>query len=269
VKKYSKLIGMILAGSLLSAGCVSSGTYDEKVAELNKALKEKDALNQENTTLKGQVDTLEKQIVLQRQAIDQFKTWGKGKADQAGQLQAGLEQLQKRLDELERQKKQAEAREAMFRQLADKLRSMVDAGKIKVTVRNGRMLLALPNDILFDSGKTELKAEGKEAIADVAKVLATMPMDRHFLVAGHTDNIPIKSKKFASNWELSTARAVEVVKLLVDSGMKPSQIGAAGYAEFDPAAPNATPDGQKQNRRIEIVVEPNLSELPSLEGIGK
>jgi chemotaxis protein MotB len=96
-----------------------------------------------------------------------------------------------------------------------------------------------------------------------------MPADRHFLVAGHTDNIPIKSKKFASNWELSTARAVEVVKLLVDSGMKPSQIGAAGYAEFDPAAPNATPDGQKQNRRIEIVVEPNLSELPSLEGIGK
>jgi chemotaxis protein MotB len=96
-------------------------------------------------------------------------------------------------------------------------------------------------------------------------VLATM--DRHFLVAGHTDNLPIHSKKFQSNWELSTQRAVEVVRLLVDNGMKPSQVGAAGYAEYDPAADNGTPDGQKQNRRIEIVVEPNLSELPSLEGL--
>ena len=60
---------------------------------------------------------------------------------------------------------------------------------------------------------------------------------------------------------------LEVVRLLIDNGMKPSQVGAAGYAEYDPAADNATADGQKQNRRIEIVVEPNLSELPSLEGI--
>jgi chemotaxis protein MotB len=153
----------------------------------------------------------------------------------------------------------------MFRQLAEKLRSMVDAGQIKVTVRNGRMLLALPNDILFDSGKTELKPEGKDALAKVAKVLATM--DRRFLVAGHTDNLPIKTKKFQSNWELSTQRALEVVRLLIDNGMKPSQVGAAGYAEYDPAADNATAEGQKQNRRIEIVVEPNLSELPSLEGL--
>ena len=144
---------------------------------------------------------------------------------------------------------------------------MVDAGQIKVTVRNGRMLLVLPNDILFDSGKVELKDEGKTAIANVAKVLAGMA-DRHFLVAGHTDNVPIKTHKFRSNWELSTQRAVEVTRLMVEGGMKPSQLGAAGYADFDPAASNDTPDGQKQNRRIEIVVEPNLSELPSLEGLG-
>jgi chemotaxis protein MotB len=98
-------------------------------------------------------------------------------------------------------------------------------------------------------------------------VLAGMA-DRHFLVAGHTDNVPIKTHKFRSNWELSTQRAVEVTRLMVEGGMKPSQLGAAGYADFDPAASNDTPDGQKQNRRIEIVVEPNLSELPSLEGLG-
>jgi chemotaxis protein MotB len=261
----NKLAVVLLAGSLFGTACVTSGTFEAKEAELATALKEKNDLKQENAKLQAKVDDLNKQIVDLKKQMDQVRAYGKGKADEAGALAAGMENLQKRLDELEKQKKIAEERAAMFRSLVDKLRAMVDAGQIKVQVRNGRMLLVLPNDILFDSGKTELKPEGKDAIAKVAKVLATM--DRHFLVAGHTDNIAIKTKRFPSNWELSTERAVEVVRLLVDSGMKPSQLGAAGYAEYDPAASNATSDGQAQNRRIEIVVEPNLSELPSLDGL--
>lgn len=260
-----KLAVVLLAGTILGGACVSTGTFEAKEAELATALKEKDALKQENAKLQAQIDDLNKQIAEVKKQMEQVKAYGKDKADEAGQLAAGMENLQKRLDDLEKQKKLAEARAAMFRNLVQKLRAMVDAGQIKVTVRNGRMLLVLPNDILFDSGKTDLKPEGKEAIAKVAKVLASI--DRHFLVAGHTDNLPIKTKKFHSNWELSTQRAVEVVRLLIDNGMKPSQVGAAGYAEYDPAASNATADGQKQNRRIEIVVEPDLSELPSLEGI--
>jgi chemotaxis protein MotB len=262
VRHTIKLAVLLLAGSILGGACVTSGTFEAKEAELATALKDKDALKQDNAKLQAKVDDLNRQIADLKKQMDQVKAYGKGKADE---LQAGMESLQKRLDELEKQKKTAEARAAMFRSLVDKLRAMVDAGQIKVTVRNGRMLLVLPNDILFDSGKTELKPEGKDAIAKVAKVLAGM--DRHFLVAGHTDNLPIKTKKFQSNWELSTQRALEVVRLLIDNGMKPSQVGAAGYAEYDPAAKNDTADGQKQNRRIEIVVEPNLSELPSLEGL--
>jgi chemotaxis protein MotB len=267
VRNTIKLAVFVLASSIFGTACVTSGTFEAKEAELAKALKEKDAANQDNAKLQSKVDDLNKQIADLKKQMDQVKAYGKGKADEAGALAAGMDNLQKRLDELEQQKKIAEARAAMFRSLVDKLRSMVDAGQIKVTVRNGRMLLVLPNDILFDSGKTELKPEGKDAIAKVAKVLASMPADRHFLVAGHTDNLPIHSKKFRSNWELSTERAVEVLRLLVDNGMKPNQVGAAGYAEYDPAADNATEAGQKQNRRIEIVVEPNLSELPSLDGL--
>ena len=265
VRNTMKLAVFLLAGSLLGTACVTSGTFEAKEAELAKTVKEKDALSQENAKLQANVDDLNKQIADLKKQMDQVKAYGQGKADEAGQLAAGMDNLQKRLNELEKQKKIADERAAMFRSLAEKLRSMVDAGQIKVTVRNGRMLLVLPNDILFDSGKTELKPEGKDAIAKVAKILATL--DRHFLVAGHTDNLPIHSKKFQSNWELSTQRAVEVVRLLIDNGMKPSQVGAAGYAEYDPAADNGTAEGQKQNRRIEIVVEPNLSELPSLEGL--
>jgi len=265
VRHMNKLAVLLLAGSIFGTACVTSGTFEAKEAELATALREKNDLKQENTKLQAKVDDLNRQIADLKKQMDQVKAYGKGKADEAGALAAGMENLQKRLDELEKQKKIAEERVAMFRSLVDKLRSMVDAGQIKVQIRNGRMLLVLSNDILFDSGKTELKPEGKEAIANVAKVLATM--DRHFLVAGHTDNLAIKTKRFRSNWELSTERAVEVVRLLIDSGMKPSQVGAAGYAEYDPAAPNSTAEGQAQNRRIEIVVEPNLSELPSLDGI--
>jgi chemotaxis protein MotB len=265
VRHTIKLAAFLLAGTILGAGCVTSGTFEAKEAELAKSLKEQDSLKQENAKLQAKVDELNKQIVDLKKQMDQVKAYGKGKADEAGALAAGMDNLQKRLDELEKQKKIAEERAAMFRSLVDKLRSMVDAGQIKVQVRNGRMLLVLPNDILFDSGKTELKPEGKDAIGKVAKVLATM--DRHFLVAGHTDNLAIKTKRFRSNWELSTERAVEVVRLLIDNGMKPSQVGAAGYAEYDPAASNSTAEGQAQNRRIEIVVEPNLSELPSLDGL--
>jgi chemotaxis protein MotB len=227
-----------------------------KVDELNKALKDQET---QNAKLKAEVDDLTKSLAAEKAVADKLQKWGSGTQDD-------LKETRRQLEELQKAKAAAEARAAMFRGLAEKLRSMVDAGQIKVTVRNGRMLLALPNDILFDSGKVEIKQEGKEALGKVAKVLAGMP-DRHFLVAGHTDNVPIKTHKFRSNWELSTQRAVEVTRLLVEGGMKPAQLGAAGYADFDPAASNDTPDGQKQNRRIEIVVEPNLSELPSLEGV--
>ncbi len=79
------------------------------------------------------------------------------------------------------------------------------------------MVIQLPNDILFESGKTEVKKAGKEALANVAHVLATVG-DRDFIVAGHTDDVPIKTAQFGSNWELSTARAVEVVHYLISQG---------------------------------------------------
>ena len=120
---------------------------------------------------------------------------------------------------------------------------------------------------MFESGRTDVKPDGKAALARVAQALATVP-DRDFLVAGHTDNVPIHTELFPSNWELSTARAVEVVKLLVDKGVKPEVLAAAGYGQFDPVAANDSPEHRAQNRRIEIVLQPNLADLPPLDDIG-
>lgn len=258
---------------ILSIGCVTSGKFDAKVGELNAALKREEGLKADLAQVRQERDDLNKkldaQTALVAQLTSRLEALGQNVdklASERGQLQAGLDDARVRLEELRKQKAAAEARAATFRTLVEKLRSMIDAGQIKVTIRNGRMLIALPNDVLFDSGKTAVKADGKTAITKIAQVLATIA-DRRFLVTGHTDNVPIKSARFPSNWELSTARAVEVLQLLIGGGMKPQVVGAAGYAEFDPVAANDSPEGKAQNRRIEIVLEPNLADLPNLDSL--
>jgi chemotaxis protein MotB len=83
-------------------------------------------------------------------------------------------------------------------------------------------------------------------------------------VAGHTDNQPIRTKRFPNNWHLSTARASSIVEFLIEQGIPAENLAAAGYGEFDPIAENETADGRATNRRIEIILVPDLSELPDL-----
>ncbi len=106
----------------------------------------------------------------------------------------------------------------------------------------------------------ELKPAGRAALEEVAVVLASIP-DRHFQIGGHTDNVPISTARFPSNWELSTGRAVEVTRFLVAREVSPTVLSATGYGEFDPVASDDTPEGKARNRRIEITVVPNIDEL--------
>ena len=177
-----------------------------------------------------------------------------------GTLSSALADAKARLDELRRAQDAAEARAKQFKQLVVKFQRMIDAGQLKVALRNGHMVIQLANDVLFDSGRTDIKPAGQEAIKQVAVILKTI-QDRHFQVAGDTDNVPIQTPLFPSNWELSTRRAVEVVRFLVGQGLRPETISAAGYGEFDPIAPNDTAQNRQRNRRIEITLEPNINEL--------
>ena len=163
-------------------------------------------------------------------------------------------------DELKRQKEAAEARAKLFDEFVKKFQKMIDAGKLDITTRHGQIVLALDTDVLFDAGKTDIKADGKAALGEVAEALRGLK-NRRFQVAGHTDTTPIKTKEFPSNWELSSARAIAVVKLLVSKGVRPEVISAAAHAEFDPAESNASNKGREKNRRIEIVLVPNVEEL--------
>ncbi|MDX2093675.1 MAG: OmpA family protein [Kofleriaceae bacterium] len=276
-------VALLTSLVLASGACVTSGTHKKKIAELNKlredqaaaaAKREKELLDQLADITKKLGDTTTERDKLQK-AVDEGTALTATLQQRLEKLGQNVDSLTKdkneaaaRLEELRKQKAAADARLSTFKNLLSKLRSMIDSGQLKVIIRDGRMIIALPNDILFDSGKVEVKKEGKAALEKVAQVLATVP-DRDFLVAGHTDDVPIKTSQFPSNWELSTGRAVEVVRFLISKGMSGKVLAAAGFAEFDPVVANDSSEHRAQNRRIEIVLQPNISDLPPLDDIAQ
>ena len=182
-----------------------------------------------------------------------------------GALATTLADAKARLEELRKAQAAADARAAMFQQLALKFHRMIDAGQLRIGLREGRMVLQLSNDVLFDTGRTDIKPSGEVALREVASVLRTM-LERHFQVAGHTDNVPIDTARFPSNWELSAGRALAVVHFLVSQGMNATALSAAGYGEFDPVAPNDDATGRARNRRTEITLQPQIDELVAVPG---
>jgi chemotaxis protein MotB len=181
-------------------------------------------------------------------------------ADASASLTASLAEL----DELRAQRAETEKHLAAFKALTEKFRQMIDSGKLQVIMRHGRMVVKLPAGILFATGSADISTEGQGALREVASILKQFP-DRRFMVAGHTDNRPIgPPSSFKNNLELSTARALTVVAQLVSAGMPASRLVAAGYAEFEPVRSNSSEAGRQENRRIEIVLLPNLAELPPM-----
>jgi chemotaxis protein MotB len=173
-------------------------------------------------------------------------------------LQAENDDWRMDIAQMHEQRAAAEARAALYEDIARKLQRMVDAGSLKISLRDGRMILEVPNDIVFDSGSADLKPAGRAALEQIAGTLRGV--QGHFQVAGHTDNVPIATG-YPSNWELSTARALGVLHFLVADGMEPTTLSASGYGEYDPVASNASPEGRAHNRRTEIVVQPNIDAI--------
>ena len=263
----------VLAGATLCAACVTTSSRDQALADLNarhqkelEQTKEDDAKRLSDSE-QARKDLEAKLAEAQKRADDLTRLLQGTSADKE-KLDKLLRATNTQLEELGKQKAAAEERAKTYKSLTDRLRSMIDAGKLSVKIRKGRMLISLPNDVLFDSGSAALKKAGQEAIAQVAQALASIP-DRQFLVAGHTDDRPIRSSRFPSNWELSTERAVVVTRFLIGKGMKPESLGAVGYGEFDPVVPNDSEEHRAQNRRIEIQLQPNLAELPSMDELAK
>jgi chemotaxis protein MotB len=230
-----------VAGALLIAGCC-----DEQEAKIAK-------LEEVNSTLDEELGKIKERIPNVNELVAEL--------DKA---QSKLDGVEERMAELKAREELAEKRLNTLKALLEKLKNVIEAGDLSVRIKRGKMVLELPSAVLFASGEAELSEKGQETLDKVAAVLKGIK-GREFQVAGHTDNVPLsKDNPFQTNWHLSTARAVSVVLYLKQAGVRPKNLSAAGYAHLRPVASNKSAKGKARNRRIEIVLMPNLEELPDL-----
>jgi chemotaxis protein MotB len=246
---------------LVAPGCVSSSTHKATLDQLKTCQADLATAGGERDACQSKVKDLGEEIAQTKLQRDDEKKKREAAEAQTGDLTKNLNSTAQELDSLRKQKAEAEKRLAAQRAITERFRKMIDSGKIKISLRGGRMIMNLPSGVLFASGKADLSPEGKTVLTDVAAVLKEFA-DRKFVIAGHTDNAPLRGSKLKDNWELSTTRALTVTKFLIEQGVAPGALSAAGYGEFDPIADNTTDAGKQENRRIEIILVPNIEELP-------
>jgi chemotaxis protein MotB len=234
----------------------------ELEAQLTAEAEQRRVLEERVSELDGQNEELASRL---RALVENFATLEGEKST----LASDLDQTRRALEELRARELQAQKPLATYRQLMERFRSMIDSGRLRVRVVRNRLVVELPSGILFPSGSNKLKrGDAEETLAEVAAVLRDIG-DREFQIAGHTDNIPVSSRTFADNWDLSLQRARTVLQKLIDLGVPPERLSAAGHGDTAPVASNDTEDGRQQNRRIEIVLMPNLDELPDLSALAE
>lgn len=187
------------------------------------------------------------QAALERQSAD------------ATSLSNKLEEAEEKIQTLVEEKEVATKTKST---LEDEMRKALESKDVTISELKGKLTVNILDQILFDSGEAELKPEGQKILEKIAGVLSSHT-NRQIHVIGHTDDVPIR-RRFASNWELSTARATAAVRFLQErAGVDPRHLGAVGYGEFHPLASNTTAEGRAKNRRIEVVILPDEIALPT------
>jgi chemotaxis protein MotB len=242
-----------LAGASGYGAYVMHGERDAANGALASSETQLHAEHGKSRRLEEQLRALEQLNVSQRAQLSEL---GKKLDEANGELATASQNVLELVDE----RGELGAELAEFKQMSRELSRMIDSGRLQVSFRRGRMVVELKAQVLFPSGSADLTADGKDALKEVARSLRGLK-GRHFIVAGHTDNIPV-SGPFENNWALSSSRAVIVTGALIRAGMRPQQLVAAGYGEYDPIARNTSEAGRQANRRIEIILEPRLRALP-------
>ncbi len=183
-------------------------------------------------------------------------------------LQTELEQAKRTIEASRVEEAEATARVQAFRALLGQLAVMIEHGDLDVRVVRNQMVLHLPESVLFRSNDARVTKAGAALLDRVAEVLKAVD-HREFQIAGHTDHLPIRYGAFRDNWQLSAARALRVMLYLEKCGVAAQRLSASAYADTQPIADEATPEGRQKNRRIEIVLLPNLEELPDLSRLAE
>jgi len=214
-----------------------------------------------NALEKNSNDALEKNMNKNRELLAELEAKSKKLAEE----QARLDKTANRLNELEAM---IAAKEAAMKKLKDTLSKALNnfEGKgLTVEQKNGKVYVSMENKLLFNSGSWAVGSEGRKAVVELGKVLGDNP-DLSVLIEGHTDDDPYGgSGPIANNWDLSTKRATAIVAILSENtSINKQKLTAAGRGEFSPLASNASAEGKAKNRRIEIILTPNLDEIAEM-----
>lgn len=172
-----------------------------------------------------------------------------------------LEEIQKLESEVDR-----------LRQIMSELEGKLKGAEgVSLSMQDRGLVITFLDDILFDSGKAKIRSEAFSSLDKVGSVIVSKASDLNVGVEGHTDNEPIKYSGWKSNWELSTARATSVLHYMIEKGVSPGKLSAIGYGEYRSVASNDTIEGRRKNRRVEIVILPELKKVSKdvLEKSGK
>ncbi len=261
---------------------VACGHTDEEMANKQREI---DSMGAQLKAAKAQIAQDEAKFNDTQAQVETLRAQLKAAGISEGKTRAEADQLKQALAEYKQRADQLTAIEQRFRDLKARLEKLTQVG-LKVVVRNNRMVIQLPGDVLFDSGKDELKPQGKEVLVQVADVIRSDAdlSKRNFQVAGHTDNAKYPpGGLFKDNWGLSLARSRQVLLFLISNkpsakpgakaeggGLDPKHWAASGYGETDPQAGSVEtqkPDEQGKNRRVELVLQPNVEEMLNLNNI--
>lgn len=254
----------LIIAILLLSSCIPKRRYNDALAEQERLHSQVEQCSADKARLGDTVSKLQTELKASEGALEETNRKLAEKITEAGALKEDVDSMRTALQDAEVRKARAEAAIAEYKDLLSRFQSLIAAGTLQVKVIDGRMVVQLATDILFAPGSATLSPQGRAAIQQVAQVLAAIP-DRQYQVAGHTDSVPISTDRFPSNWHLGAERAIAVVQLLIGSGLQPERVSAASYGEFQPVDTNRTKEGRAHNRRIEITVVPDLSELPGYD----
>lgn len=248
------LVGLVFVAALVGGCGHSEDEWQSKLRELDEMGTRLGVEQARATKAQGELDEAEARIEHMKQ---QLKLAGVD----VGNLNTTLEQQARATEEHRRRLERVEALKRRFEALRANLQGLTKVG-LRVVVRNNRVMIQLPGDVLFDAGRETLRRDGKEVLVKVAEVIRNDPglASRVFQVVGHTDNARSAGGPFKDNWGLSLMRAREVLAFLVlpadkgGGGLSPGRWSAAGYGDTDPVAENDTSEGKRANRRCELVL---------------
>ncbi|MFH1367496.1 MAG: OmpA family protein [Elusimicrobiota bacterium] len=282
----------ILLAAVLMTGCVSMPKYKMKVDEAAKYQAEANDLTVKIGNLQADYDKLSaEKAVLEKQLSDlqadnkkltdtmsasnseknqTISDLTKTKQSLEGNIRdlnqqitaknAEIDNLNNHLDALKKEKEEALASmKNSYDNLVMGLQSEITQGEIQITQLEGKLTVNMVDKVLFDSGKAEVSKQGRATLDRIGAILKKI-IDKQIRVEGHTDNVLISRElqdKYPTNWELSTARATNVARYLIDkAGVDKKFVAVSGYADTKPVDTNTTPEGKAKNRRIEIVLVP-------------